>query len=1780
MNQTQKNIAEYKEKLPHLKEKLVAVALLFVMTMAMLVTSTFAWLSLSLNPQVSDVSTSVASNGNLEIALASGTISESSAPGKSAVGDSRLETLARTLTWGNFINLNDPRYGLKNLVLRPSLLNDTNLIERPLYGPVYDATGRVVDMNTNFGYSSWDTLSSRFVASNNLGVRAITSMTLGESGEQNFYNAELNRVEAANVRFKNKYEALASNQDYMDALASMMTGYMVENILKVNSPDYAGMIKDSKLKLSDLKQFASMYESLIACFEEQAEVYASLLNLQAKILKKDVTITAGDILALTYDKTQKTAYKELVEMGFETYPDSNKTVGIIKDIDNFLYDYRLLKADLVRINGLVDYIGTKTSINWPNCPLVEGTTTRIIDDIINNLTNVGECTITGGDYKNLKIKSVGAGVALKLAGNECETKITNGILYNVDSRSGARIKNLGEPLRLTVNVSIVGEQKIESNVSTSATDNYFENERAFLAKKINEEYGEPTLIANDSYGFAVDFWVRTNAANSYLTLQGNVLTRTDSVDVKGKDLNGEEVQLYTITVRVENTSEGEENTDGETEGGNALEDMMVASYDVYESTYIPEGQQTEVDCWRFADSHQVVTEEALGGQEIPTPLKKVKEVETVIGYEGDNRVWEGEKHSLLTVSSTTQGSGSCYVFYADTPVDQQRSLELLKSMKVAFVDEAGTLLTTAYMDTERHYASAGKVIVPLALDVESISIGTDLNGQEKYAITALEQNVPKRITAIVYLDGTNLTNDKVLSSADIEGQMNIQFGSSVSLIPLNNEKLYNSELYAQVEEIDPVTHNFDEITDGRKMTSKVKIRVTGTQPSTLTANFIRRINDTQGSPEETFILNDADGDGIWEGEYTFLYPGEYILRSVTIDGTDRDLRINEGSSYPTVVVNGFAINSVLYNMEEFIMTDADFYTASVTLKFGTDNPDKMPQTVIGKFMREDGAAVNVNFAYNPTLNSWQGNANFVSSGEYTMQYVVLDGQYVELASGMQKTVDLTLGMKVNVETTSPTTIVCDDEDAPESLKVQVEILNNNNDLIPNLADAWLIYKMTATENIPTKLVYNSGAGYYEGELSVEPGTWKFSHVSIRVGDSPENTLTKVNSDAPVFTIIPSMPPSFVDVVASEAQYIPAGAKPATMSVVIKDYAAEQIFAKLINVDNTEEVKYVGLYDKQEDVGALAYQFAVPAGLWKIEGVSLFNAYDNNSTLHSLPEGMTAENMTEQDYNKGIIFDAQTTEDAFKPQTVAVLHEDMITQINFTNQATGNTLVDPTKGVLTLGKDAEGNLTKTLLAEQKLSSGAIKVRINDTKNLIGRGYFNVDNVTFAYEYGSNVSSDGTTYGGYTDERFVTGVSLAPMSFNKDSGSNTNFTLATNDVNYQYATRYLPNKLAFKVIANLDGAPENPAVEITDQNKLTEDYKAFDLEVWSKRPTIKVTGVNPGVGTTFNVNTGATISSPQGYTQTTGVSNSFSEYEAVVYIKDDGEEWFGATHGYSLPKVKLTLSDMPSSFTNAKAFFPNEAKSDYDKTYTFTPSALTQENSIGGVGSDWGNVPIYAAGKQTVNKITVQVNSNVSFEVELSHPVTIMQSYSHQAVTFKINDASYTGEQPSKIQLNAPLGKHSITLPSQEYKWSTTSEKTTNGEFIQQGNPTTRAVYTERSETTGSGCNEKTTHYYTPYTETTTIYKAQSSLTTTTTNKRVTGWKVNGVTYAPGATVEVTGPTTITAVVESTSTSVTEDSITTRTVISYGNQGAETTSKPSGSKVTSVTGSTTDSTEKVN
>ena len=72
MTETQKRIKAYKAALPGLRERVVAVALLLAMSLAMMTSASFAWLTISRSPEVTGVNTTIASNGNLEIALATG----------------------------------------------------------------------------------------------------------------------------------------------------------------------------------------------------------------------------------------------------------------------------------------------------------------------------------------------------------------------------------------------------------------------------------------------------------------------------------------------------------------------------------------------------------------------------------------------------------------------------------------------------------------------------------------------------------------------------------------------------------------------------------------------------------------------------------------------------------------------------------------------------------------------------------------------------------------------------------------------------------------------------------------------------------------------------------------------------------------------------------------------------------------------------------------------------------------------------------------------------------------------------------------------------------------------------------------------------------------------------------------------------------------------------------------------------------------------------------------------------------------------------------------------------------------------------------------------------------------------------------------------------------------------------------------------------------------------------------------------------------------------------
>ena len=1022
MNESKQRIAEYKKLLPDLKERVVAVALLLVISFTMVITTSFAWVVLSRSPEVTGVSTTVASNGNLEIALVA---PDGSLPRESAVGDSAAaegqSILNANLTWGNMINLSDPSYGLDNLVLRPAQLNKAALLTNPLYGAEYGEDGRIIKLNSSFAYTKWMPAKynetgllispAGFGVTDEFGVRAISST---KSNADDIYGLKVEAVKSANLMAAAQYSSLSKKNEQMQSLATMMGLYMTARM----NPDEASL-NNPDCDVADVSNLKDMYTGFLEAFNLEANAMAELLNLRA---------------FLKYGKGNYTPYT--ADMMF-TVTNSELKAALdveITKLTEFQKDYKTVTTDVAVLQELIE---SGSSLKWKDV----GPSGVSMNDIVNHLVNVGACTI-GAD--NTPISSIGASNAMSYLSGTQEARITNGILYRFEERVGGyiEVKNLGISAKVK-RMGITVPATVKANIQTTAPRNYnlFSNDLEAVKATNTGEIQGGDAVAEDTFGLAVDFWVRTNAQAHYLVLEGNVLTTTEIVRVKAKDANGNEVELYTLKITQQ------------TEDGGSVED----SYDAYKVG----------STWYHAVTHEDLTEILESEYVDYTANEKMEEVEVVIGYEGENRVWDRDSESNklnLTVNSTTQGSGSCYVYYADTPEDQARSLELLKAMKVAFVGADGKIMASAYMDTERFYAANGKVIVPLALDSsESINLGEDREGNMMFGITALERNVATRVTAIVYLDGTQLSNEDVLAAASIQGQLNIQFGTYADdLQNMENEQLKGQELTVSAS-VDKTQMDYDTAQSAADLTSTVTVNVQGSQPNTVTAFFLRAINSTQGSREETMTFTKQE-DGTWKASYTFATPGKYILRSVRLDGVEHDLSENQ----PEIVVKGFTVKSLTCrqadgNRHVTVMTAGGSHTVDLSLQFASDDETKMPKKVQGRFLRNtDGSAVNIDFAYSPAYTTWTGSATFLTSGDYTLQYLILDGEYVELSPDQQQTATVYLGMRVTVYTTSPHKFLYAPSEMTDNQKIlamQVKIMDNAGNEMPGLNGVKLTYGM-------------------------------------------------------------------------------------------------------------------------------------------------------------------------------------------------------------------------------------------------------------------------------------------------------------------------------------------------------------------------------------------------------------------------------------------------------------------------------------------------------------------------------------------------------------------------------------------------------------------------------------------------------------------------------------------------------------------------------------------------
>ena len=111
-----------------IRNKMMAAVSMLMVSAIMMVSSTYAWFTLSTAPEVTGITTNVGANGNLEMMLLNAETYKSTLEDLgvvSQVGDSMAvaEVEKANETWGNLVDLNSSSYGLSSIVLMPSKLN-------------------------------------------------------------------------------------------------------------------------------------------------------------------------------------------------------------------------------------------------------------------------------------------------------------------------------------------------------------------------------------------------------------------------------------------------------------------------------------------------------------------------------------------------------------------------------------------------------------------------------------------------------------------------------------------------------------------------------------------------------------------------------------------------------------------------------------------------------------------------------------------------------------------------------------------------------------------------------------------------------------------------------------------------------------------------------------------------------------------------------------------------------------------------------------------------------------------------------------------------------------------------------------------------------------------------------------------------------------------------------------------------------------------------------------------------------------------------------------------------------------------------------------------------------------------------------------------------------------------------------------------------------------------------------------------------------------------------
>ena len=213
------------------KKKLMGAICMLLVASIMVVSSTYAWFTLSTAPEITGISTSVGANGNLEMALLNTATYGDTSLIKSAVGDSKdtagKSAVTANVTWGNLVDLSDKSYGMTNITLMPAQLNvnDGRLGASPLATAQYGADGRVTEVSGTTVSATYDGTSFKYVQDHqDYGVRAVGESSAITPRQIAFNAAKSGYLSAVAAAHDATVSAVNSNQNEFAGIAINVLG--------------------------------------------------------------------------------------------------------------------------------------------------------------------------------------------------------------------------------------------------------------------------------------------------------------------------------------------------------------------------------------------------------------------------------------------------------------------------------------------------------------------------------------------------------------------------------------------------------------------------------------------------------------------------------------------------------------------------------------------------------------------------------------------------------------------------------------------------------------------------------------------------------------------------------------------------------------------------------------------------------------------------------------------------------------------------------------------------------------------------------------------------------------------------------------------------------------------------------------------------------------------------------------------------------------------------------------------------------------------------------------------------------------------------------------------------------------------------------------------------------------------------------------------------------------------------------------------------------------------